>query len=79
MSKAEEFLEKRCLQINKRHWKTGEKKLYQIGAKTLQLYADEQSRERAWAAWQEAIREIHIIGSSVESERELFNNWIIQQ
>jgi hypothetical protein len=46
MDKAEKFLDKYCLQINKRHWTGNEKKLYQIGAKTLQQYADEQSREK---------------------------------
>jgi hypothetical protein len=41
--KAEEFLDKHCLWINKRHWESGEKeqKLYQIGAKTLEQYAQQ--------------------------------------
>lgn len=39
MNKAEEFLENNCLWINERHWRHGEKKLYQIGAKTLEQYA----------------------------------------
>jgi hypothetical protein len=48
MKKAEEFLDKHCLWINKRHWKSGEKeqKLYQIGAKTLEQYAQQITKEK---------------------------------
>lgn len=42
MNEAEEFLENNCLWINERHWRHGEKKLYQIGAKTLEQYAQQR-------------------------------------